>query len=236
MREDPLDPAGVCFLTSFLLAAKGYIFPRLRLASMEWTRHCVDVYYYVDGPVSDDNEESFNLISTYFDVDFDAGVLENYSDHIIRVDSPEPISFQGQCIYARKETPPIGKIFRGLITEQWPDRFDKICIAIQRAMVGNIFPQIRDVVVSWNEVSASIYFVVHGEISDAERKNVDQIVQYFRLQFPKEEMTVCGEHIVRIDFPAVPNLPETLDFSRAISVYSRQEYSSMRPREPYTDQ
>jgi hypothetical protein len=111
--ENPLDPTGVCFVTSFLLAAKYYIFPQLRLASMEWTQHCVDVYYYVDGPVSDDNEESLNLIGTYFDVDFDSGVLEKYSDHIIRVDYPEPISFSGQCLYARKGIPPVGGVSRG---------------------------------------------------------------------------------------------------------------------------
>ena len=102
--ENPLDPVGVLFLSNFLLAAKHYIFPQLRLASMEWTKNTVDVYDYIDGPVSDDNEDSVNLIGTYFDVDFDSGVLEKYSDHIMRVDYPEPVSFYGQCIYARRKS------------------------------------------------------------------------------------------------------------------------------------
>ena len=235
MIENPLDPVGVLFLPNFLLAAKHYIFPQLRLASMEWTRNTVDVYYYIDGPVSDDNEESVNLIGTYFDVDFDSGVLEKYSDHIMRVDYPEPVPFYGQCIYARKEKPPIGKIARGVITEKWLRRFDKICIAIQRAMVGNIFPKIRNIVASWDEVAASIYFVVDGEISEDDRRSTEQIVQYFRLQFPKEEMVSCKGRVFRVDFPAIPELPEAPDFSESALVYSRQEYFSLRPREPYPE-
>jgi len=227
--NEPLDPVSAHFFLSFLFAAGDYVFPKLRLASMEWTRNTVDVYYYIDGLVSDDNEESLNLIGTYFGVDRGPAVLEKYSDHIIRVDYPEPIVFQGQCVYARKESPPVGKASKGLITERWLSRFEKGCIAIQRAMVGNIFPQIRNIVVNWDNVSASVYFRVHGELSEDDRRSIDQIVQYFRLQFPKEEMTSCDGHIIRIDFPDVPKV------SLGTLVYARQEYSSLRPREPYED-
>ena len=229
MRKVALDPSGVRFLTGFLLAAGGYIFPQLRLVSMEWTRHTVDVYYYIDGPVSDDNEESLNLIGTYFDVDFDAGVLEKYSDHIVRADYPEPVFFPGQCIYARRETPPIGKDSWWPFTKQRFSRFEKICIAIQRAMIGNIFPQIRNVVVNWDDTTATLYFRVHGELLDNDRWSVNQIVQSFRSQFLKKEMFSCGVHIIRLDFPEVPKI------SLGTLVYERQEYSSLRPREPYSE-
>ena len=219
--NDVLDPHGADFLTSFLFAAGGYIFPQLRLVSMEWNRHDVDVYYYVDGQISDDEEESLNLIGCYFGVDLGSSEPEDFFEHIIRVDSPQPISFQGQCVYARRENPPIGKICRGIITERWLSRFNKVCIAIQRAMVGYIFPKIRDVVVKWEEDRARLFFRVHGELSKDDYRSIDQIVHYFCLQFPREEMVSCDKQVIRIDFPEVPKI------DLGTLVYSRKEYSSL---------
>ena len=71
-----LDPYSVDFLTSFLFATKGYIFPRLRLVSMEWSRHSVDAYFYVDGQISEDDEESLKLIDTYFDPELEPSTFE----------------------------------------------------------------------------------------------------------------------------------------------------------------
>jgi hypothetical protein len=224
---DDLDPHGVDYLTSFLFAASEYIFPQIRLVSMEWNRHSVDVYFYVDGQFSEDDEEALNLIGTYFQPELEPSTLDRFEEHIIRVDYPAPISFQGQCVFARRETPPIGKIARGIITERWLSRFDKVCVAIQRAMVGNIFPQIRHIVVKWDEETASIYFRVHGELLSDDYRSIDQIVQYFCLQFPKEEMVSCEKHVIRMDFPEVPK------DSLGTLVYGRKEYCSNHPSTPY---
>ena len=206
--NNELDPSGVEFLMSFLLSSKGYIFPQLRLVSMEWNRQDVDVYYYIDGQLSEDDEESLNLIGCYFGVNLGSSEPENFFEHIIRVDFPQPISFQGQCVYARRENPPIGKIDRGIITALWLDRFDKVCIAIQRAMVGNIFPQLRYVLMSWTETKARLFFEVDREISKEDRTSIDLISHFFCLQFPKEEMRTCDVEITRVDFPKVSNNPE----------------------------
>jgi hypothetical protein len=219
--NDELDPNGIDFLLSFLFAAKGYIFPRLRLASMEWNRYSVDAYFYIDGQLSEDDEESLSLIGTYFGVDLGPEGPTSYSEHIIRVDSPQPISFQGQCVYARREGSPIGKIVRGIITERWLSRFDKVCIAIQRAMVGNIFPQLRYVFMNWTEETALLYFEVHGEISEEDRTSIELISNFFRLQFPKEEMRSCDVEVARVDFPKLSNYPN------GRVVYWRKEHSSL---------
>ena len=216
-----LDPHGVDFLTSFLFATKGYVFPQLRLVSMEWNRHSVDAYFYVDGQLSEDDEESLNLIDTYFDPELEPSTFEGFMEHIVRVDYPGPISFRGQCVYARRESPPIGKIYRGILTERWLSRFEKVCIAIQRAMVGNIFSQIRHIVVKWEEDRAWLYFRVHGELTGDDYRSIDQIVHYFCLQFPKEEMVSCDKQVIRIDFPEVPKI------DLGTLVYSRKEYSSL---------
>lgn len=219
--NDELDPSGVDFLTSFLFAAKGYVFPKLRLVSMGWNRHSVEVFFYVDGQISEDDEESLKLIDTYFDPELDPSTFEGFLEHVVRTDYPEPISFQGRCVYARREDPPIGKIARGIITEHWLSRFDKVCIAIQRAMVGNIFPQLRYVFMNWTEETALLYFEVHGEISEEDRTSIELISNFFRLQFPKEEMRSCDVEVARVDFPKLSNYPN------GRVVYWRKEHPSL---------
>lgn len=216
-----LDPHGVDFLTSFLFSTKGYIFPQLRLVSMEWNRHSVDAYFYVDGQLSEDDEESLNLIDTYFDPELEPRAFEGFMEHIVRVDYPEPISFQGQCVYARRENPPIGKICRGILTERWLSRFEKVCIAIQRAMVGNVFPQLRYVFMNWTEEAAHLYFEIDGEISEVDRTSTELISHFFRLQFPKEEMRSCDVEVARVDFPKISN------YADGRVVYWRKEYPSL---------
>ena len=224
--NDELDPIGVDFLWSFLFATKGYIFPQLRLASLDWNRHSVDAYFYIDGQLSEDDEEALSLIGTYFGVDLGPEAPNSYTEHIIRIDYPEPISFQGQCVFARRESPPIGKIARGIITERWLSRFDKVCVAIQRVMVGNIFPQLRYVWVDWTEDSARLYFEVHGAISQEDRTSIDLITNFFRLQFPNEEMRSCDVEVARVDFPKIS------DRGEGRLVYWRKEYCSNHPSTP----
>lgn len=219
--NDELSKRDVFIILAYQSAAShGYIFSKLRLVSMTWDNYSSAMHFYIDGQISDDDDESINLIGTYFGLDSVGGCDEICSLNLIRIDYPEPISFEGECVFARKENPPIGKVKRGVLTEKGLKRRDKVLIAAQRAMIGLIFSQIRHVVLQWTEDTACISFRVDGELAKDGRLSIEQIRQYFTMQFPKEEMIRCDVQIFRIDFPTVP----TVDLGTI--VYSRKEYSS----------
>ena len=220
MNEE-LSRREVFLVLAFQSAVNGYIFPKLRLVSMTWDNYSSDMYFYIDGEIAEDDDESISLIGTYFGLDFPGGCFEKCTQNIIRIDYPDPVSFEGECVYARKENPPIGKIKRGVLTEKWMERREKVLIALQRALIGNIFPQIRDVVTQWTDDTACIYFRVHGILSKDDQVSIEQIRQYFSMQFPKEEMVRCDVQVIRMDFPTVPTV------NLGTLVYSRKEYPSL---------
>ena len=207
---------------SFQVGSYGHIFPNLRLISMTWDQSSAVMYFYVDKEISDDDLESINLIHTYFGVNFSDKEMESCFIEIIRQDFPAPIdSYPGQCMYARKESPPIGKATRGVMIEKNIDRRGKVLVAIQKAMINNIFPQIRSVYVEWTDTSAMLCFCVDGTISEDDKKSLGLMHAYFCLQFPQEEMELCETKIIRID------LPERITENYGTLVYEKKEAPEM---------
>ena len=207
---------------NFQAIAIGHIFPKLRFVSLSCEELYITLYFYVDGALSDDDEESINLMAGYFDSDFTEKEIEKVSIEIERRDFPDAITnCPGNCVYARKEMPPVGKTSRGVLTEKWIDRRDKILLALQRALINNIFPQIRSVHVRWKETSTTISFCIDGALSDDDKKSLKLIHAYFCLQFPHEEMEQCDIAIIRI------NLPKQITESYGTLAYLRKEAPEM---------
>lgn len=203
---------------SFQLASSSHIFHSLRLVSIDWTSQNVSLYFYVDGELSKDDRESINLIDTYFGTNFSRKEIGPSDFKVIRVDSPTPIdSYLGECVFARKENPPIGKVRLGVLTEKCLERREKILLALQRAMINHIFLQLRTVYIDWSQTSATLYFCVDGEISGDDRTSADLIHAFFCMQFPKEEMERCKATVLRIDFP------ERIAEDYGTIVYDRKE-------------
>lgn len=199
----------------------GYIFPSLRLVRAEWTKQTVDLCFYHDGEISDDDVESINLIDTYFGANFSNKELEVCNIDIIRKDFPKSIEFfSGKCLYAREEIPFVGKTNLGVMTERM-DRVKKIRFASQRAMINHIFPSLRGIIIQFNNISSEILFYIDGEISDTRLKSLDIMRMFFSLQFPSEEMQECSMKAIRLDFPA--RMTET----NGILVYKRKEGSDL---------
>ena len=222
---DRLTKRDVHIIRVFQVAWWGHVFPDLRLVSIRWTEQTAELSFYVNGPISDDDYESLNLIDTYFSVYFSSEEMTWLDFNVIRIDYPQPISsYDGECVFARKELPPLTHPARGVLIEKDIERRDKVLIAMQRAMVNYIFPQIRTVNIRWDDNSAEITFCVDGEISESDRESLDLIRMFFCMQFPKEEMEKCETNIIRIDFPA------KIDESYGSMVYERKEEPEMGNR------
>jgi hypothetical protein len=213
-------------LLGFQHGATEYIFPRLRLVSITLDEHPQTVFY-VDGELSEDDQESLSLIETYAWTDFIEGMAEGSSD-IIRVDYPNPIpDFLGECVYARKEPRPEGPTEFPVLDDASMKKDDKILIAMQRAVINRIFPQIRDIIVSCKSEIAQILVRVDGEIAQEDRATLEKLRKSFLEQLPRKEVIDCILSVKRLDFPKREREME------GRLVYYRKEYESYAPLHPY---
>jgi hypothetical protein len=215
---DRLTKRDVDIILSFQVAWWSHVFPDLRLVSIRWTEQTAELFFYVNGQISDDDFESLNLIHTYFSVCF-SGEEMTWSDfNVIRIDYPSPIaSYDGECVFARKELPPLAKPARGVLIEKDIERRDKVLIAMQRAMINHVIPQLRMVSVNFDDVSAIVSFYVDGRIGKDDVNSFDLATTFFCMQFPKEEMEQCEKKIVRLDFP------KRIEESHGELIYLRKE-------------
>ena len=203
------------YILEFQRAADGHIFPNLRLISITIQSKIPDLFFFFDGPISEDDLESLNLIDTYFR----SNCPETFIDGewvYTRIDYPQPIlNIPGECVYARKESPLLIQPKRGVLIEPWMDRWTKICIALRRAMINNVFSQIRLIGAAYTESKATIHVIMDGSISGDDQKSLELMKNYFALQFPANEMLQCDLTVTRVDFPqTIPNLIDALVYIR----------------------
>jgi hypothetical protein len=207
---------------SFQNASHDRIFSQLRLVSIEWLGYPY-LYFYTDGKVHADDYESISLMISYFGIDSSAPDMDDADGEIVEVSAPEPIHNPGICLYARKENSPVGNPPRPVLLEKEISRQKKIRVAAQRAIIDNVFPQLRSVEVSFDQISATLYFRIDGELTQDNTKSLSLIQAYFSLQFPKEEMQQCDMKIIRFDTPQL-----ILD-SYGELIYLRKEFSAFGP-------
>jgi hypothetical protein len=144
-----------------------HIFPALRLVSMQVEGSSITFDFYIDGPLSDDDDDSINQIGNYFDVDFPPGEVEDLQLRRHRCDYPAPIhNFPGECIFARWEEPPLVAYPRELILSTTLDRREKVLTAAQRALINHVFPELYSLSVTWTDTTAMLCTCVEGEISE----------------------------------------------------------------------
>ena len=95
--EDELTDQDVTIILSLQHACYGYVFPQIRMISINWGKKFIEAYFYVDGDLSTDDCESLNLIDTYFCANFGGRIV--YESTIVRSDYPQPITnYLGECL------------------------------------------------------------------------------------------------------------------------------------------
>ncbi|WP_418646899.1 hypothetical protein ACNQFN_15125 [Thauera butanivorans] len=82
-------------------ALLGEVSPHLRAVVLSVDCKKIDVHFYFDGDVSEEDEESVSCIETEILADFEPDF--SICAEVIRLDYPLPISDDGFWVYQRKE-------------------------------------------------------------------------------------------------------------------------------------
>ena len=88
-------------LLSLQRAILGEVFPALRMVTVEWSHAEVKFFAYVDGPLTDEDEESLSCISAEVAADFWSGIDTNYV--VVRADLPTRIDDTRTRVFRRRE-------------------------------------------------------------------------------------------------------------------------------------
>ena len=213
-------------LLSFQTGASEYIFPKLRSAHITLGKNPV-IYFFVDGELSEDDLESLSLIDLYTGTAFSHSIFPGGFE-FIRIDYPDPIpDCPGECVYARKEPRTKEPTEHPVLDDISMKKNDKIQIAMQRAMINRIFPQIRQVTVACKNSTVRIHVLVDGEIAQEDRATLEEMRISFLKQVPRTEITDCILTVKKLDFPQKERGKERTQ------VYYRKEYEANAPLHPY---
>ncbi len=88
-------------LLSMMTALWGEVSPALRSVSIKWNEKMIHLFFFYDGEISDEDQESAECIATELIAHFPEHELEV---DVIRLDYPKPLpKDKGELVYLRKE-------------------------------------------------------------------------------------------------------------------------------------
>lgn len=175
--------------------------PPLRAASIKWDDESVQLFFYYDGEISEDEIDSISCVSTEVISDFPEYMLKD--DVILRIDYPKPIPHQGELVYYRKE--PMSPAQRAQLYARYPsykgldpqNHIEEI-LTLNRALWGRVSPQLRKVNIAWNNKKGQLSFYYDGEISEEDRQLSESVRKEFLDYYPDYELQL---EIIRLDLP-----------------------------------
>lgn len=214
----------VDILLTYQWASIEHIFPNLRLVSVTLKTN-PEITFYVHGALSDDDKESMNLIHTYFGIGSNFHLNQGPYD-VIQIDAPTPIeNFPGECVYARREEKPLISHKSKIFIDDSVNQRSKIFLTMQRAMINNVFLELRSLQATWGGSSVCLIVVIDKELSADNKHSLECIRDDFVMLFP--EPITCTLKIIRIDHPS----RITKDYGPLI--YSRKEFLEDDPNISY---
>jgi hypothetical protein len=85
--------------------------PNIRSIDISYEESCIHLYFYFDGPISEENREDLDVVETEVITDFLNVPNISIESHYIRIDYPERVPWNKddpnrRRIYHRKETLP----------------------------------------------------------------------------------------------------------------------------------
>ena len=83
----------------------GEVAPTLRAARVKWDEKTVYLYFYYDGEISEEDNESAECVATEFISSYPEYKLEV---EIVRIDWPKGLPQEGELVYRRREKKPPG--------------------------------------------------------------------------------------------------------------------------------
>ena len=211
----------------------GEAFPALRAIAID-SRDCADrresplgLQAWIDGPIQGEDRESIQCVLT----EITASLLERgwIDEQITRLDAPGQITADGFFVYHRYERELSEQVMRRIRrnhrqaterdrsnsnsgTSSQPGR-EALLTAVQRAMLGEVFPALRRVIVNWSNRSVLLQAQVEAADIQTSRDRVlriaENLVEELTDQLDVRHETVTDE----------PSSPEGLERR---SVYVRR--------------
>lgn len=199
-NEDCVDRVEALFSMSVGLLSE--VTPPLRAASIKWDDESVQLFFYYDGEISEDEIDSISCVSTEVIASFSENI-QLKDDVILRIDYPKPIPHQGELVYYRKE--PMSPAQRAQLYTRYPsykgldsqNHIEEI-LTLNRALWGRVSPQLRKAVISWNNRKGLLVFYYDGKISEEDRQLSESVRNEFLDYYPDYELQL---EIIRLDLP-----------------------------------
>lgn len=204
-------------------------FPALRAMTIQWSDSAVKLIAYIDGEIHEEDEESLSCMTTEIVADL-WPISVDYE--AIRIDSPTPITDHRTWIYQRRETPPVTLIqhpryrheILGNDSEQWltidRSNMEEVC---RRALLGNVFPSLRSIVIEWTKTSLQINAMIDGPPQTEDLASIAAIRSSIIAEYGSGVSITYN--VFRLDFPAQMNqLDVEKTNTERLGVYYRREY------------
>ncbi|MFZ4099428.1 MAG: hypothetical protein ACOYKZ_03760 [Chlamydiia bacterium] len=215
-----------------VLAAKtalaGVVIEQLRAVSVTATPDMIRLYFVYEGSPDEDALEDWSCAGTELHASYpsSAGGLDVVCE---RIPAPEPINIPGVLVYLRREDPPQqaaiarGAMIQEVLTGAPPTR-PYILYATNRALLGEVTPNLRYVLVDWTEPTIRLLFYYDGPITDQDTATAARAAAFVRSWLATAQVQPVVE---RLDYPnKIPPLPQ--DGATRVAVYARYEPPAMR--------
>jgi hypothetical protein len=180
---------------AFNAALWGEVHPSLRAAVLTRNPSGFLLKFIFDGPISDDMRESCGCAEVEFHANFSVDI--EVETAILRVDVPGDLRLEeGHVAFLRYERVEEKHAYleQGNIVP-----FDDVRIAVNGALLGNVWPQLRYVSVMQQERQVRLCFVNHGEPEALAVELADRIAR--RVDAVTSGLFETKIELIRLDAP-----------------------------------
>ncbi|MFZ4099426.1 MAG: hypothetical protein ACOYKZ_03750 [Chlamydiia bacterium] len=209
-------------------ALAGVVIEQLRAVSVTADPDMIRLYFVYEGNPDEDELEEWSCAGTELHASYpsSAGGLDVVCE---RIPAPGPINIPGVLVYLRREDPPQqaaivrGAMIQEVLTNAPPTR-PYILYATNRALLGEVTPNLRYVLVDWTEPTIHIAFYYDGPITDQDAATAARVAGRVQSWLTGAQVNAFVE---RLDYPnKIPLFPQ--DGKTRVAVYARYELLTAR--------
>lgn len=188
------------------------VFPNLRAVSANVLGNLIEVFFYCQGEISEEEREYCEVVITEIiaDVPFpdpNDPLQPEFNTPIIRLDFPNIIPLNGFWVYYRYEKP-LSNLWQNdsvqnCFSSVWPIPHYYVQLSAQKALLGRVSSMLRSVCVNIDEETVSVVFYYNGEISDYDYDNYNFVIKEIRSDFDLDNKNIQFDaQILRLDCPS----------------------------------
>ncbi|MFZ4099427.1 MAG: hypothetical protein ACOYKZ_03755 [Chlamydiia bacterium] len=199
------------------------VFPQLRAVSVDALTTSFRIFFIYDDQLAEEQEEECRCAGTELLADY-PDAIEVFEEIFLHLPAPATIVVPGILAYLRRESPSQDEAIArgGLIQEVLlgsPVTRPYILYATNRALLGEVTPNLREVLVGWTEPTVRLSFYYDGPITDQHTATATRAAARVQSWLAEAHVNASVE---RIDYPnKIPSLPQ--DGDTRVTIYARYE-------------